>query len=383
MELSKMEVAELEERRSAIVSEIESPEADLDSLEEEMRSINDELQKRSEKAKADQEKRDRIAQNLVPTTVIEKRKEKPEMEKVEVRNSAEYIDAYANYIKTGDDKECRALLTENVEGGQVPVPDIVFDEIRVAWENDQIASRIRESYIRGNLRVGFEISATGAVIHTEGSGPVDEETLVLGIVSIIPNFIKKWISISDETLSLAGEPFLRYVYREITHQIVKKVADEIVAMIEAAGTQSTASGVAVPEIVQTPSLGAIAAALANLSDQVQNPVIMMNKLTWGAFKAAQYQGYYAIDIFEGLPVLFNNTIEPYETASSGDTFAIVGDLGYGALANFPNGEELRFTFDDMTLATSDLVRVIGKEYIGLGLVAPYAFVKLVKGAEEQ
>lgn len=383
MELSKMEVAELEERRSAIVSEIESPEADLDSLEEEMRSINDELQKRSEKAKADQEKRDRIAQNLVPTTVIEKRKEKPEMEKVEVRNSAEYIDAYANYIKTGDDKECRALLTENVEGGQVPVPDIVFDEIRVAWENDQIASRIRKSYIRGNLRVGFEISATGAVIHTEGSGPVDEETLVLGIVSIIPNFIKKWISISDETLSLAGEPFLRYVYREITHQIVKKVADEIVAMIEAAGTQSTASGVAVPEIVQTPSLGAIAAALANLSDQVQNPVIMMNKLTWGAFKAAQYQGYYAIDIFEGLPVLFNNTIEPYETASSGDTFAIVGDLGYGALANFPNGEELRFTFDDMTLATSDLVRVIGKEYIGLGLVAPYAFVKLVKGAEEQ
>lgn len=383
MELSKMEVAELEERRSAIVSEIESPDADLDSLEEEMRSINDELQKRSEKAKADQEKRDRIAQNLVPTTVIEKRKEKPEMEKVEVRNSAEYIDAYANYIKTGDDKECRALLTENVESGQVPVPDIVFDEIRVAWENDQIASRIRKSYIRGNLRVGFEISATGAVIHTEGSGPVDEETLVLGIVSIIPNFIKKWISISDETLSLAGEPFLRYVYREITHQIVKKVADEIVAMIEAAGTQSTASGVAVPEIVQTPSLGAIAAALANLSDQVQNPVIMMNKLTWGAFKAAQYQGYYAIDIFEGLPVLFNNTIEPYETASSGDTFAIVGDLGYGALANFPNGEELRFTFDDMTLATSDLVRVIGKEYIGLGLVAPYAFVKLVKGAEEQ
>ena len=63
MELSKMEVAELEERRSAIVSEIESPEADLDSLEEEMRSINDELQKRSEKAKADQEKRDRARWN--------------------------------------------------------------------------------------------------------------------------------------------------------------------------------------------------------------------------------------------------------------------------------------------------------------------------------
>ena len=34
----------------------------------------------------------------------------------EVRNSKEYIDGYANYIKTGDDSECRALLSENGGG---------------------------------------------------------------------------------------------------------------------------------------------------------------------------------------------------------------------------------------------------------------------------
>lgn len=39
----------------------------------------------------------------------------------EVRATDEYLNAYAKYIKTGKDAECRALLTEAVEG-VVPVP---------------------------------------------------------------------------------------------------------------------------------------------------------------------------------------------------------------------------------------------------------------------
>ena len=57
---------------------------------------------------------------------------------------------------------------------------------------------------------------------------------------------------------------------------------------------------------------------------------------------------------------------------------VVGDLDQGALANFPNGEEITFKYDDMTLATSDLVRVIGRQFVGLGVVAPDAFVKIQK-----
>ena len=55
---------------------------------------------------------------------------------------------------------------------------------------------------------------------------------------------------------------------------------------------------------------------------------------------------------------------------------IVGDLDHGALANFPAGNDITFKFDEMTLATSDLVRVIGREFVGLGVVAPNAFVKV-------
>jgi hypothetical protein len=57
---------------------------------------------------------------------------------------------------------------------------------------------------------------------------------------------------------------------------------------------------------------------------------------------------------------------------------IVGDLGHGALANFPNGEGVDLKVDDKTLMEEDLVRVLGREYVGIGIVAPDAFVKVQK-----
>ncbi|MBO7689248.1 MAG: phage major capsid protein, partial [Clostridia bacterium] len=63
----------------------------------------------------------------------------------------------------------------------------------------------------------------------------------------------------------------------------------------------------------------------------------------------------------------------FSAATTGVAYAIVGDLGQGALANFPAGEEIQIKRDDYTLATSDLVRFIGREYVALGVVAPDAF----------
>ena len=118
--------------------------------------------------------------------------------------------------------------------------------------------------------------------------------------------------------------------------------------------------------------------MAQLSDVASNPVVIMNKATWGAFKAVQYAGNFDADPFEGLPVLFNNTITAYSAATTGVTYAIVGDLGEGALANFPNGEEIEFKFDDRTEMTKDLIRVLGRRYVAIAPVAPNAFVKITK-----
>ncbi len=378
MNFNEMTIDQLEERKNAILAELDVPDADLDALEEEMRSIKAEFEAR-EKAEAERaEQRARVAEGLgetVETVEVEERKT-PTME--EIRNSKEYIDAYAEYIKTEDPSECRALLTENVSG-TVAVPELVYEIIKTAWEREGIMSRVRKSYLKGNLKVGFEISADGAVLHTEGGSPVAEENLVLGTVNLIPQSIKKWISVSDEALDLRGEAFLRYIYDELTYRIAKKAADTLVAKIEACGTVSTTTCPGVPKLQATSaSLGTIAAAMAQLSDEAANPVIMMNKATWGTFKGLQAAGNYGYDPFEGLPVVFNNTITAYAAATTGVTYAIVGDLDHGALANFPAGDDIDIKYDEVTLMTNDLVRVLGREYVALGVVAPDAFVKVTK-----
>lgn len=377
MDFSAMSTDELLERRSAISNEVELPEANLDALEEEARAIKNELEARKQRAQEEQEQRDRINDDTVPTTVIESRKETKSME-IEVRNTNEYLDAYATYIKTGEDKECRALLSENVSGG-VPVPEMVLGIVKTAWEKNDLMKLVKKTYVQGNLKVGFEISATGAVKHTEGASGINEEDLQLGIVTLIASNYKKWLSVSDEILDLRGADFLQYVYDEIAYQIVHKVADDLLAKIVACGTTSTATAVAVPVVKATTiAQGTIVGAIANLSDQAQNPVVVMNKQTYASFKNVQFAGNFATDIFEGLPVVFNNSLKPFATATTGETFAIVGDFGQGAIANFPNGEELRFNFDDKTLATADLVRIIGREYVAVEPVAPMSFVKITK-----
>ena len=57
---------------------------------------------------------------------------------------------------------------------------------------------------------------------------------------------------------------------------------------------------------------------------------------------------------------------------------IVGDLDQGALMNFPNGDGITFKFDELTLKKQDLIEVLGRQYVAIGVVAPNAFVKVTK-----
>ena len=376
-DFKEMSVEEIQTRKAEIGTLVDTEDADLGALEEEIRAINEELEARKAEEAKKVEIRKAVAEG--EGEVIEKlpTEEKKEMTNEEIRNSKEYIDAYAEYMKNGDDKEVRALLTENGTNGTVPVPEFVYEIVKNAWAKEGIMSRVRKSYLKGNLKVGFEISADGAYVHAEGSGAVTEEALVLGVVNLVPETIKKWISVSDEIMDMRGEEFLRYIYDELTYRIAKKAADELVAKIVAAGTSSSATAVGLPKITQTQiAVGNIAAALGNLSDQASDPVIIMNKLTWSAFKAAQYAASVPVDPFEGLPVLYSDKLPAFSVATTGIVYAIVGDLGEGALANFPNGENIQLKYDDMTLATSDLVRVIGRMPVALGVVGPDAFVRI-------
>lgn len=377
MEIKDMTIEELQARKAAIGAEADAPEADLDALEQELRSIKEELENRAAAEAQKAEIRAAVADGEGETIKTIETEERKIMTNEEVRNSKEYIEAYANYIKTGKDDECRALLTENGTNGTVPVPEYVYDIVKNAWEKEGIMSRVRKAYLRGNLKVGFEISGEEAAIHTEGSDPVSYENLILGTVNLVPQSIKKAVQITDEVADMRGEEFLRYIYDEISYRIAKKAADTLVAKIVACGTVSTTTCPGVPKITSTTvTVGLVAKAMAELSDQAANPVIIMNKATWGKFKEVQAANGYNYDPFEGLPVVFNNSLTAFSAATTGVAYMIVGDLAEGALANFPKGDGITFKYDDMTLATDDMIQVIGRQYVGLGVVAPNAFVKV-------
>lgn len=366
----------IEERMSAIKTELETAdETRLDELNKEV----DALEARKAEIRAAIEERKKETADVIggKGTEIEKNEERKTMTIEEVRNSKEYINAFANYIKTGKDAEARALLTENVNG-TLPVPTVIEGRIRTAWERSGLMELVRKTYVRGNVKVGFELSATGAVVHVEGTDAPDPETLTFGIAELKAESIKKHIEISDEAMDMGGEEFLYYVYDEITYRIAKEAQKQLLTKIAALPAAATANSVSANKVTGTPSLGIVATAIANLSDEAANPVIVMNKLTYAAFKAAQYAAQYAVDPFENLPVHFDNSLKAFSAASAGDVWAIVGDFGTGAQANFPNGDEITLKFDQYTKAPEDLVRIIGREYIGVNAVADKAFALLVK-----
>lgn len=379
MNFKDMSAEELMERRAAIGQEIEAPDADLDALEQEARAINAELENRKAEEAKRNEIRDAVANGAGETIeTIKEEREKP-MTINEIRNSKEYVDAFARYIKTGKDEEVRALLTTNatVSGAYVPVPELVEARIRTAWQKLGIMDLVRKTYAKGILKVGFELSADGALVHNEGTNANSEEALVLGIVELTPVSIKKWITVSDEAMDMSSEEFLYYIYDEITYRIAKKAQELLLAKITAASTTAASNAVSVAEIDgKAPSVSIVSECLGNLSDEAINPVIVMSKGTWAQFKAAQYAAGYAVDPFEGLPVYFDSSIPTYSSTATTGAWLIVGDFGVGAQANFPAGDEITLKFDDLSLAEKDLNKIVGRQYVGLGLVADKAFCRV-------
>ena len=376
MELKDMTIEQIEERKAQIKEELEAPEADLNALEEEARSLNAEIEARKAAEAQKAEIGNAVASGevgeVVKTIVEEKRDMKTNEE---IRASKEYVDAFARYLISENDAEVRSLLTTQVSGS-VPVPVIVDEIIRTAWERDDIISRVKKTNIKGNLKVAFELSADGAYVHTEGTTAPTEESLTLGVVEMIPRNIKKWIRVSDEAIAMGGETLVRYIYDELTHQLVKMLADLIVNDIKSASSaSSSAAGAA--NITAAPAVTTIATAYANLSDEAVDNVIIMNKLTYANFVAAQAAGNFAFDPFMGLPVLFNNSLPAYDSASTNAVYAIVGDLN-GAQLNYPEGEGIVIKYDDLSEAEADLVKIVGRQYVAHAVTASGRFCNIKK-----
>ena len=219
---------------------------------------------------------------------------------------------------------------------------------------------MRKTYYPGNLRVGYEESAGQASQHDEGDEAVPEERLVLGVVELIPTMIKKWISFSDEALDMRGAAFVDYIVDEITDKIIKGVIMQAEAVM--LSSTLTASVTAAGSALATADL---IAAEGRLSGEAEAPAIITTRANAAALKGLE-AGY---DPFDGMDVLYVSDLPQ-------GVLAFVADLS-GIQANFPAGEDVKIKVDDITLATSDMVKVIGRLYVAVGVVAPGKTVKIV------
>lgn len=356
-EIMTLGYEEIEKRAADIAAEVAEADAEtIEALNEELSAIEE---RKLDLAKEAEERK------LAAKAVVEGAGEKIEvvneertMTNKEVRNTREYIDAFAKYIKTGKDAECRALLTENVDG-VVPVPSLVEGRIRQAWENDEIFSRVAKTFVRGNLRIGFEVSATDAEIHVEGTKHPKEEEIVLGIVQLVPETIKKWITFSTEVMAMGSEEFLAYIYDELTYKIIQKAADIVLEKIFDAPAESTTEKVGVAQIEGEVTAETIIDAIAALGNNARNNVLIASGSTIATVKKAALSASYAFDPFSGLTVI----------ARDGLDGAVVGDLG-GVQANLPEGESVRFIFDELTLAEDDMIKLVGRLYAAIEVVGP-------------
>ncbi len=378
--IATMTALQVEEHRTSLTAEIDTAESDrLDEINQALEALNTRNQELQDIETRRQNMRQVAggAGNLMGTPPAG-----PEARTLEsVRSSSEYEDAYVRYLQTGDATEARALLTDLVPGGTVPIPTYVANRIETSWEHSILARRVRRVISDGQMKFPFELSATDAVIHVEGSAAPAEEVLTLGEVLITPKMIKKWITISDEVLKMKSRAFLDYIYDEIENKIMLKADAEVIAAIKAAPTTSSATAVAVPQLTPA-ALDAftIFSALAELSSDALNPVAIMNRKTFFngfmALSDTTKRPIYNVVVENGRPVYYLNGVEVlFSDQLAPMTEIIVGDLD-GMIRLQPDGDEVTFVTDPYSLAEADKIKIVGKLFAGFGVVRPKYFVRV-------
>ena len=389
MKIDEMQMSDIETRSAEIEELLKSDDADIESLTKEV----EEMEARKAEILAEVEQRKKEAEEALKigkeVEVIPTEERKNKMDIMELRKSNEYAKAYASWVLSGykNDKELRKVLTANADANNIgendttyPVPVMLENKIQTAWEDDEITQRVAPRFLKGNLKIGFEVSSTEAVVHAEGAEAPAEERLVLGSVEIKPESVKKWLYVTTEQYEIGGEEFMDYIYDELAYRIVKKLASLAVNAIKNSPASSTASAPAVPQLTKALTASTIVEAEGLLSAEATDLVAIMTRSTESAIKALKVaSGENVGDPLDGITVLHTDALPNYADAAANATYMLVGDLK-SIIANFPNGRDIKFVFDDKSKAEEDLVKIVGRVLAGIGYVKPNAFVQVKKPA---
>lgn len=380
------------DKREELLGEVEELTKEADQIDEEIKDLEE--QRSTFKA---QEERMSLSANLTKIKV-EERKEQINMENV--LNTHEYNQIYADMIRGKvDEKEVRSFLQKRTDPDpglltsttNVPVPVIMQGFVETAWYQYGKFSRIvAETFEPAILKIPVETAASGAAWHTEGGDAVDEEYITLGQIILQPKMIKKWISLSDELMAMAAEDFLRYVADELVYRV-------ILALDEAIISRTDLNGLGVIGIVGNANTETLSAALDfNVINEAISGLVTFEDLVIAMNPATFFKNFMGLTDQVGNPIFrivhdnenrpqyylsgyrveFTQALPAYEDADPGDAYAVVGNFRRGYRLNYPQGRDVITLVDPYTLATKDLVRMIGRLYVAGNVVKPKHFVEL-------
>lgn len=374
------------EKRDEILDEVE----ELTKEGEELDKNIAELEEKRNSYKLQEERMSMV--NTLSKTAIEER-----AEAINPLDSKEYTQMYADYIRGKVDKkemrsfmESRAITGGGADENKFPVPVVLQGYVETAWANYGKFSRlVATTYEPAVLRIPVELEADGANWHTEGGEAVDEEEITFGEVLLAPKMIKKWISLSDEIMAMSADQFLRYIADELVYRVYQALDDAILTRADA--NEQGVIGITNSDMVTTVNANTIDAntILSNiaglatfddltiamnpqtfftnfmgLTDQVGRPIY--NVVADNTGKPQYYLNGYRVEFTQALPA--------FDASQSNAPYIIIGDFGRGYRLNFPQGRDVITLVDPYTLATADLVRMVGRLYVAGGVVRPAHFV---------
>ena len=381
------------DKRDELLNEVEALTEEADKIDEEVKELEEQ---KEEFAK--QEERMSLTRSISKTQ-IEARKDQIEndMENVNVLNTKEYEQLYADFIRgKADEKEVRNYLQQRALATTtqyVPIPEIMQGFVETAWyEYGKFSRLVSETFEPAILKIPVEVSADPAVWHDELGEEPQEEAIELGQIILQPKMIKKWISLTDELMAMSANDFLRYISDELVYRV-------ILALDEAIISRTDANGLGVIGIVGNPNtevvsaelnFNAINSALANLVT-FEDLTIAMNPATFfntfmgmtdevgrPIFNVVQDNNARPQYYLSGHRVEFTQALKSDAEAEAGDPVFIIGNFRRGYRLNYPQGRNVITLIDPYTLATQDLVRMIGRLYVAGNVVKPKHFAQVNK-----
>ena len=263
MEIKTMSADELIERRAAIATELDAPEADLDALEAEVRAINEELETRKNNEAKKAEVREAIASGEKPVEKIKEFKEVEKMEEIRTfaPDTAEYRDAYMkNLMGKPMTIEERTALS----GASYVIPTETLNKIYGKLEENQLIREIDALYISGYVSVPTASTVNDASWIAMASASTDSAD-AMGTVSLTAKKLIKTIEITADIQAMSIPAFQGWLVNKLA---AKMEAAICAAIVNGAGSTTVPQGVGQCGI--TTSTAIAGATLAKLNEAIRS-----------------------------------------------------------------------------------------------------------------